>query len=166
MLLMTTNLKRKDGAIEWIEVPSHESTIIVFVFISICICIYVCICICLFLYLICISICICIVFVLKRKDGAVEWIEVPSHESTIIFSSTASCGRRYVANLITSKIIISPQAMFCVHCVFHIAVCCCSFSSLFDIVLSEGEGVARSGGKEELGEQQKRAECKKATHGQ
>ena len=27
--------------------------------------------------------------------------------------------------------------MFCLHCVFHIAVCCCSFSSLFDIVLSE-----------------------------
>ena len=104
---------------------------------------------------------------LKRKDGAVEWIEVPSHESTIIFSSTASRGRRYVANLITSKIIISPQAMFCVHCpVFHIAVCCGSFSSLFDIVSSEGKGVARSGGKEELGEQQKRAKCKKATHAQ
>ena len=39
---------------------------------------------------------------LKRKDGAVDSIEVPSHESTIIFSSTAPRGRRYVANLIIS----------------------------------------------------------------
>ena len=28
MLLMTTNLKRKDGAVDWIELPSHERIII------------------------------------------------------------------------------------------------------------------------------------------
>ena len=42
--------------------------------------------------------------------------------------------------------------MFAIHSVFHIAVCCYSFSSLFDIVLScqRGTGVVRSNGKEEF----------------
>ena len=101
----------------------------------------------------------------KGWSGWVDWSPLSRVDHYFLINSLTSTTIR--SKLDNFHNIISPQAMFCVHCpVFHIAVCCCSFSSLFDIVLSEGEGAARSGGKEELGEQQNKAKCKKATQAQ
>ena len=94
---------------------------------------------------------------LKRKDGAVDWIEVPSHESTIIFSSTAPRGRRYVANSITwTQNNLPPSNVLSPLCVPYCCLLLLFFQSLWYCLVRGGEGVARSGGKEELEEQQKK----------